>query len=237
MNGLCIIIERWARAYRDNSFHECIDTNIGTEALNRALKYSYLPWGQRSINLSKIVTLFVETFLPALRQKYLFANFEQSSVNRRYKMRSPNTYTTSLKLSFNTALIAKHPVLVFAAMTSMILMQQGESFKSTALKHISTQLISTFPHAAVPTGCSITTHANTSDWNALPQTYLASPRLSLDTDVLNTYFSDDSSIKVGEPTQDGDMGMGIHQVHAQEDDSTELDFHSAEIPKKKVSTS
>ena len=76
-------------------------------------------------------------------------------------MRFPNTYTTSLKLSFYTALIAKHPVLVFAVMTSMILMQQGESFKSTALKHISTHLISTFPHAAVSTGCSITTHANT----------------------------------------------------------------------------
>ena len=75
------------------------------------------------------------------------------------------------------------------------------------------------------------------DWNALPQMYLASPRLSLDTDALSTYFSDDFSIKVGEPTQDGDMGMGIHQAHAQEDDSTELDFHSAEIPKRKVSTS
>ena len=40
-----------------------------------------------------------------------------------------------------------------------------------------------------------------------------------------------------EPTEDGDMGMGIHQAQAQEDDSTELDFHSAEIPKRKVSTS
>ena len=50
------------------------------------------------------------------------------------------------------------------------------------------------------------------------------------------YSADDSSIKVGESTQDGDMGIGIHQVQAQKDDSTELDFHSAEIPKRKVST-
>ena len=94
---------------------------------------------------------------------------------------------------------------------------------------------------------AITTHANTFfaifhlhpqwDWNALPQIYLASPRLSLDTDALSTYFSDDSNIKIGEPTQDGDMGMGIHQVQAQEGDSTEPDFHSAEIPKRKVTTS
>ena len=83
---LYLIIQRWGRA---NSSHECINTNNGTEALNKALKYTYLPRGQRSINLSKIVTLLVETFLPALRQKYLFANFEQSSVNRRYKDEIP----------------------------------------------------------------------------------------------------------------------------------------------------
>ena len=88
-NVLYLIIQRWGRAYRANSFHECINTNNGTEALNKALKYTYLPRGQRSINLSKIVTLLVETFLPALRQKYLFANFEQSSVNRRYKDEIP----------------------------------------------------------------------------------------------------------------------------------------------------
>ena len=42
-----------------------------------------------SINPSKIVTLLVETLLPALRQKNLFANFEQSSVNCRYKDEIP----------------------------------------------------------------------------------------------------------------------------------------------------
>lgn len=62
------------------------------------------------------------------------------------------------------------------------------------------------------------------DWNALPQSYLASPGLSVDTDALSTYFSDDPSIKVGEPTQNGEMGMGIHQVQAQEDDSAEMDL-------------
>ena len=76
------------------------------------------------------------------------------------RMRSPNTYTTSLKLSSYTVLIAKHPVLVFAVMTSLILMQQRESFKSTALMHISTQLTLSFPHAAVLIGHSITTPAS-----------------------------------------------------------------------------
>ena len=36
-----------------------------------------------------MVTTIVETFLPALRQKYLFANFEQSSFNWTYKNHIP----------------------------------------------------------------------------------------------------------------------------------------------------
>ena len=126
-------------------------------------------------------------------------------------------------------------------------MQQRESFKSTALMHISTQLTLSSPHAAVLIGHSITTPASIFffaifrlrpqwDWNALPQPYLASPRLSLDTDALNTYFSDDSSIKVCEPTRDEDMGMGNQQVQAQEDDNADLDFHSGKLSMRKVST-
>ena len=85
-----LTFQRWARAFRDNSFHECINTNIGTEALNKALKYSYVPRSKRSMNLSSIVSLLVETFLPALRQKYLFANFEQSNLNRKYNNYIPS---------------------------------------------------------------------------------------------------------------------------------------------------
>lgn len=76
--------QRWARAFRDNCIYECINTNNGTEALNKALKYSYMPRSKRCMSLSSIVSLLVEAFLPALRQKYLFANFEQSHLNRKY---------------------------------------------------------------------------------------------------------------------------------------------------------
>ena len=52
----------------------------------------YLPRARRGTNLSGIVTTLVDTctFLPALRQKYLFSNFEQSSANRKYKDSIPN---------------------------------------------------------------------------------------------------------------------------------------------------
>ena len=42
------------------------------------------------MNLSGIATLLVDTFLPALRQKYLFSNFEQCSANRKYKDSIPS---------------------------------------------------------------------------------------------------------------------------------------------------
>ena len=54
--------------------------------MNKALKYTYLPRAKRSTNLSGIVTILIDTFLP---QKYLFSNFEQSSTNRKYKENVP----------------------------------------------------------------------------------------------------------------------------------------------------
>ena len=38
-----IKLQRWAHAYRDLDFHRSVDTNNGTEALNKVLKYGYLP--------------------------------------------------------------------------------------------------------------------------------------------------------------------------------------------------
>ncbi len=45
-----------------------------------------MPRSKRPMNLSSIVSLLVENFLPALRQKYLFSNFEQSGLNRKYSL-------------------------------------------------------------------------------------------------------------------------------------------------------
>ena len=33
----------WARAFRDKDYHAAINTNNGTESLNKVLKYNYLP--------------------------------------------------------------------------------------------------------------------------------------------------------------------------------------------------
>ena len=55
------------------------------EAQNKLLKYNYLPRGKQRINLSNIVTIIVEQFLPSCQSKYLFQNYKQSSQYRSYK--------------------------------------------------------------------------------------------------------------------------------------------------------
>ena len=61
-----------------------MNTNNGTESLNKLFKYSYLP-RKKSMTLSSIITLITETFLPESHQKYLFLNYKQSSQYRSYK--------------------------------------------------------------------------------------------------------------------------------------------------------
>lgn len=76
-------IQRWARAYRDSVYHGAVDTNNGTEALNRVFKYKYLP-KQKHMTLSHIICNITAQFLPALHYKYVFKNFKQSELYRSY---------------------------------------------------------------------------------------------------------------------------------------------------------
>ena len=77
-------IQLWARTFRDREFYAAVNTNNGTESLNKLFKYSYLPH-KKSMTLSSIITLIIKTFLPENHQKYLFLNYKQSSQYRSYK--------------------------------------------------------------------------------------------------------------------------------------------------------
>ena len=76
-------MQRWARAYRDSIYHAAVETNNGTEALNRVLKYKYLP-KQKHMTLSHIISSITNEFLPALHYQYVFKNFKQSNLYRSY---------------------------------------------------------------------------------------------------------------------------------------------------------
>ena len=67
------VLQRWSRAYCDDTYHAAIDTNNGPEAQNKFLKYSYMP-KQKSMTLSGIACLLVEQFLPDAHRNYVLAN-------------------------------------------------------------------------------------------------------------------------------------------------------------------
>lgn len=72
-------LQKWARAYRDDQYHAAVDTNNGTEAQNKLLKYSFLPRKKYTATLSNIVSILVESFLPTRRQHHILQNYKQSS--------------------------------------------------------------------------------------------------------------------------------------------------------------
>ena len=74
--------------YRDNNYYAAVDTNNGTESLNKALKYSYLP-RRKSLTLSGIATLLIDRFLPDMWQKYVFHNYKLSEEYRAYSKDIP----------------------------------------------------------------------------------------------------------------------------------------------------
>ena len=85
------ISQSWARAYRDSVYHAAVETNNGAEALNRLLKYAYLP-KQRHMTLSHIISSITNQFLPAFHYKYVFKNFKQSDIYRSYNPTVVPTY-------------------------------------------------------------------------------------------------------------------------------------------------
>lgn len=60
-----------------------METNNGAEALNKLLKYHYLP-RKRQMTLSNIICTIIEEFVPALHYKYIYQNFKQSDLYRSY---------------------------------------------------------------------------------------------------------------------------------------------------------
>ena len=64
-------------------YHAAVNTNNGTEAQNKVLKYSYLP-KKRTMTLSSIAIILIEDYLPDARRKYVFQNIQQSPHYRSY---------------------------------------------------------------------------------------------------------------------------------------------------------
>ena len=66
---IVVYLQRWARAYRDDQYYAAVET--GTEAMNKLMKYMYLP-RQKNITLSNLTSKIVEEFVPALQLQVRF---------------------------------------------------------------------------------------------------------------------------------------------------------------------
>ena len=76
--------KRWAQAYTATYYHAAVNTNNGAEALNKVLKYKFLP-RRKAITLSNLATLLVESYFPKAHRNYLCMNYLQKIEYRKYK--------------------------------------------------------------------------------------------------------------------------------------------------------
>ena len=193
--------QRWAHAYRDVSFHRAVDTNNGTEALNKVLKYGYLP-KRRSLTLSQIVTLLLEQFLPDCYQKYLFQNFKLTSFNRSYKAFVPSYLHDRPRDVILHCLDRKGSSRKFSDNDIDELENKTGKFQvhgKTRVHTVDLGQASGMPsctcldwikhHIPCKHMFAIIEHKENWSWNDLPQQYLSQPHLCADVSALQAHFN------------------------------------------------
>ena len=213
-----------------------MDTNNGTESLNKALKYTYLP-RRKQLNLSGVVTTIVETFLPALRQKYLFANFEQSSCNRTYKNHIPvylhnrprNVILHCLDRKASSSKFSKEDVEDIDTDHGVFSVKSGDNSYTVTFQSPSCTCPD-WTRTQYPCKHFFAVfrlrHPQWT-WSTLPHSYLTSPRLSLDQHSIDNYFNTTSA-----PLPSVEDSLVLDQdLHVHNEDE---DLYSATLPKKQV---
>ena len=68
-------LQRWARVYRDDQYHAAVETNNGTEAMNKLMKYRYLP-RRKNITLSTVTSTTVEGICSCPPLQVCFQEFQ-----------------------------------------------------------------------------------------------------------------------------------------------------------------
>lgn len=229
----------WARAYRDREYHAAVNTNNGTEAQNKVLKYSYLP-KKKSLTLSGIATLIIENYLPDAHHKYLFQNLQQSSLYRSYNSFVPEYLWNRPRCVILHCLDRKGSSNKFTVDD----VEEADGTKGIFLVHTSKETVHTVTFAEDPTShlpsCTcqdwlkyhipckhffaVFNHFPTWSWTALPQKYLNSAYLSTDKAALQTYHRESvaENIRTEQPNDEPE--------HTSECFATDLH----EIPTRKV---
>lgn len=200
------IPQRWARAYRDSVYHAAVETNNGAEALNRLLKYAYLP-KQRHMTLSHIISNITNQFLPALHYKYVFKNFKQSDIYRSY---NPSVVPTYLQgRPKQTILHCLHRQASSNKFSQADITQMNPNYGKFEVKTNKGKQTVDFGGESSEPMCSckdwlayhlpckhffaIFRHYPEWGWEKLPTSYLLSPYLSLDNQSISSYINSEQS--------------------------------------------
>ena len=186
------------------------------------------------MNLSGIASLLIDTFLPALRQKYLFSKLEQCSANRKYKDSIPSYLHNRPKavilhcLDRNTSSIKFEPEDISSESEGVFKVQSGENAYTVDFKTPSCTcpdwIQSNYPckHFFV-----VFRNHHSWDWNALPTSYLEGPRLRLDSQAVEEYF--------GSP-QDSVVGTDLENLCGKEESTVSVENYTGNITRNKVYT-
>lgn len=176
-----------------------------------------MPRNKRSMNLSAIVSLLIEIFLPSLRQKYLFTNFECSTENRKYKDYIPFYLHNRPREVILHCLDRKASSARFTIDDVVLKDDDKGIFEVYNAKRHAYQVDFTAPSCSCPDWIehhypckhffAIFCHHSKWTWEALPQTYLSSPRMSLDNEALQNYFGPDSTPLAIMPDQNSTSEM------------------------------
>ena len=236
------LLQRLSRSYRDDTYHAAIDTNKGTEAQNKLLKYSYMP-KQKSMTLSGIACLLVDQFLPDAHRNYVLANVKVTEWYRRYKNFVPEFLRgrpRSVILHCLDRQTKARKYDVKDDVTSTTSEGVFEVNKSNGSKHVvdfgcdTSSPSCTYKdrihwHMPCKHFFAVFDHVPEWNWSSLPLSYLDSAYLSMDADVIHTYFQPEDSTS--------DLLDHEPSVEIGERDETDCDALENPPSKKKVITS
>jgi len=195
--------QRWARCFRDDKYYGAIDTNNGTESLNKALKYSFLP-RKKNMTLTGLVKLLTEQFLPDIHQHYLFENYRQQQFYRVASDTVPDYLRGRPRAVIKHCLVRKTNSNKFTAEAIQTTEKPGvfHVVKASGGKHIVD--FGTASGEGTPScSCKDWTRWHIPckhffavfrvkpewSWNTLPKQYTESAYLSTDNEALVAYFS------------------------------------------------
>jgi hypothetical protein len=191
--------------------------------------------------MSSLVTLLIESFLPEAHQKYLYLNYSQSSEYRTYKSFVPDYLKGRPHSTILHCLNRKAKALKYSSDDVVVVDKQfgifevkGSKGKTHAVK-FGLQTKEHMPHCTclewnLPCKHFFAIFRIHSEWNwgRLPQEYLQSPYLTIDTESLGSHFGGSGLSNDNVNTSDAPVDGSGMQEEVQGVSTT------CDIPKHKV---